>query len=745
MKRIATFTTIILLSFIGFGQKNELIPREIFFNEDERKEIFKLNPEGTKVFYIKNIYQPGKDLFAFDVEKETEEKITFQDAVSNYFVFKNNNILINFRNPQGQYFSVYNTETKISKRLESFPISRSKIYDINIEKEEAVAIIVGSGDEKAVYKFNLKNEFKLLRKAEGFLRLYFDENLNIVAGDKPTQDRSKSFHYLKNDEWKELRTYPFREDMFVRGVNNILSVSADGTKIYFTDNSNSNFTQLKEFDIPSEKEKTILSPEKADIIPASVSFDKNNRPTSVVALFGEPYRFSLKNSNVNKHLKVLKKTIKELHILDATSDDKYWLVENMTGGANQYYLYSTINKKIKYLFNDFPVFDNYLKNNRSSFTVKSFDGLELPINVYIREDLDTNKDGIPDKPIPTILYVHGGPWVGWMNNNWLITRNLHLLANRGYAVIFTEFRSASTYGKSFLDKSNNQWGDAMVKDKKAIANWAIENKIAKPNKVGIFGWSYGGYATMAGLTFSPDTYACGVAMYGISDLETFLKLPFTNNNTWRNRVADIGTDDGLALAKKHSPINYIDQIKAPLLLSTGGKDQRVPFNQSHTMADAMYKANKKMTYIYYPDEVHDYRDPKNWASFWGFTEAFLHDYLGGEYIPYTAENEFKNYEVKYQIENEKDEILGQWSGPGDMVFEVTKKDNDYVGNVTNPGKITILKKGSQMFKVSYKNNGYSGTYRRYFEDGSAIDESCTLKVNNDVLETSFRTNYKRVN
>lgn len=746
MRKIITILVLQLLFISVYSQNNKLIPREIFFNEDERKEMFKINPEGTNVFYIKNMYKPGKNLFIFNIETKQEEKIAFPDAVSEYYVFKNGNVLINFRTPSKQYFSVYNIKTKQSKRLESFPISRSKIYDVNRNSNEAVAIIVGAGKERGVYKFNFNNEFKLLRKAEGFLRLYFDKKLNIVAGEKPTHDRSKSLHYLKNEKWKELRTYPFREDMFVRGVNNILSVSADGSKIYFTDNSNSDKTQLKEFNIISEKESVILKPEKADIIPASVLFDRNKKPTSVVALFGEPYRFNLKNSVIKKHLKILNKTIRELHILDTTDNGKFWLVENMNGGANEYYLYNTKKKDLKYLFNDFPVFDKYLKNYRSSFVVKSFDNLELPINVYIREDLDTNKDGIPDKPLPTILYVHGGPWVGWMNNNWLITRNLQLLANRGYAVIFTEFRSASTYGKSFLDKSNNQWGDAMVKDKKAIADWAIKNKIAQTNKIGLFGWSYGGYATMAGLTFASDTYACGVAMYGISNLESFLKLPFTNNDTWRKRVANINNKSGINLAKKHSPINYINQIKAPLLLSTGGKDRRVPFMQSHLMADAMHKANKKVSYIYYPDEVHDYRDPRSWTSFWGFTEKFLHNYLGGEYLPFSAENSYKNYEIKHLItEEEGDQILGKWSGPGDLIFEVKKENNRYIGRVANPGKIHILKPGFLVFDVQFKNGKYIGEYRRYFERDEALDDPCTLTLTKKGLEASYaEITYKKI-
>ena len=741
-KVIIIFLGLIPLQF--FGQQDSLIPREVFFNSDDRKEFFKLNPSGDKVFYIKNIYEIGSDLFYYDINLKNEFKISFKDKFSSYFTFNNNTLLINFRNEIGQYFGVYNIETKELKILEGIKIDRSKIYDFNRDTNEAVAIIVGKEGEKGVYKFNLDGQFQLLRKAEGFLNLYFDGNLNIVAGEKPTQNRSKSFHYLKNDEWQLLREYDFREDMFVGGVNNIVSVSKDGSRVYFSDNSSSDKTNLIEFNVQTGKETTLIEPTKADIIPASIIFDKNSKPLSVVSLFGKPHRFTIQNSNIEEHIEILQKEINELHILDQSIDNIFWLVENMNGGANEYYRYDTKTKKLKFLFNDFPRLDAFPKNYRNSFVVKSFDDLELPINVYIREDLDKDKNGIPDKPLPTILYVHGGPWVGWMNNNWLITRNLHLLANRGYVVIFTEFRSASTYGKSFLNKSNNQWGDAMVKDKKAIAEWAIKNKVAISDKIGLFGWSYGGYATMAGLSFEPDTYACGIAMYGISDLESFLQTPFANNDTWKKRVANINTSEGVELAKKHSPINYINQIKVPLLLSTGGKDQRVNFSQSHTMADKMNAAGKEVSYIYYPDEVHDYRDPKSWVSFWGFAEKFLHNSLGGSYIQFVPNEVYNNFEIKYPVLNPEDAIIGNYKAPGDIIFKIIKQNGEYIGEVIDPGKVHILKNGTVLFNVKYDGSKYIGNYRRFYENDSYDEAPCTFTLTDKGISTDYTVKYQRI-
>jgi len=746
MKKLLIIT-LSLISFLSvLGQEKKLIPREVFFNnDDQRKEVFKLNPEGDKVFYFKNIYVPGNDIFAFDVKTKTEQKYSFDDAITEFYIFSKGRVLLNFRNQTSQYFSVYNLESKKLERLEPFPLQRSKIYDINTKTDEAVTIVIGQNNEKGIYKFNLKNKFEEIRKPEGFTKLFFDQKLNIIAGEKANKSLGKSFYYLKNNEWHLFSDVPGNTDMTVRGVNNILSVSNNGNKIYYSDNTASDITQLAEYDINKQEKKILLSPTKADIIPTSIIFDDNKRPISVVSLYGKPIRLQLPNSGIQEDIDMLSKEIKELHFLDANSNNKIWLVENMTGGANEYFLYNRKTKEVELLFNDYPVLDDYPKNIRHSFEVSSFDGTKLPINVYIRKDLDWNQDGIPDKPLPTILYVHGGPWIGWQNNNWLITRNLQLLANRGYAVIYSDFRGAVTYGKEFIEKSNNQWGDAMIKDKKAIANWAVKKEISISDKVGIFGWSYGGYAAMAGLALAPDTYACGIAMYGISDLESFLKTDFANNDNWKNRVADINTTEGLDLAKKHSPINYINNIESPLFLTTGGKDRRIETIQSEKMANKLTKANKKITYLYYPDEGHDYRNPDSWISFWAYAEEFLSDNLGGEFISNTTDNYKTNFEVKYKIKTNKDAIVGKWSGPGDMTFEVKKEGNNYIAKVVNPGKITILNSGFLVFNVEFKGGKYVGEYRRYFEGNNAKDDPCTLNITKDGLVASYaKIVYKKV-
>jgi dipeptidyl aminopeptidase/acylaminoacyl peptidase len=198
-------------------------------------------------------------------------------------------------------------------------------------------------------------------------------------------------------------------------------------------------------------------------------------------------------------------------------------------------------------------------------------------------------------------------------------------------VINCEFRGATGLGKEFTAKSNKTWGTDMTNDKADIAAWAVKNKIAKKDKVGIWGWSYGGYAAFAGLAFHPDVYACGISMYGISDIESFGKIGFANNDFWKTRVGDPFDDDEAKMLRDFSPINYIEKIKSPLLLTTGSKDERIPQLQMDSMASVLKNAGKDVIYFYYPEEVHDYRSSQSWMSFWAVGEQFLAGILGGRY------------------------------------------------------------------------------------------------------------------
>jgi dipeptidyl aminopeptidase/acylaminoacyl peptidase len=323
------------------------------------------------------------------------------------------------------------------------------------------------------------------------------------------------------------------------------------------------------------------------------------------------------------------------------------LVRELNGGPVKYYLFQRDQQKLDFLFSDYSHLDGFELATRKTYTVTTRDSLRLPVQVYLPPGM-VKADGSPKVPLATIVYVHGGPWAGVTHwNNWLHTRNFELLANRGYAVLVMEFRGTTGLGKKLTDAGDLQWGEGIHHDIVDVTNWAADAGISHRRRIGIWGWSFGGYAANYALAKSPDLFACGVSMYGISDLYEFCQLPFADNDFWRSRVGNPNTPEGVDLLKKFSPSSYVQQIKSPLLLTTGSLDERVPQSQSDKFAQALYDAGKEVIYFYYPEEVHDYRKPESWISFWAVAEHFLHKKLGGRKQPSGGDIEKGNLKVTF--------------------------------------------------------------------------------------------------
>jgi dipeptidyl aminopeptidase/acylaminoacyl peptidase len=262
-------------------------------------------------------------------------------------------------------------------------------------------------------------------------------------------------------------------------------------------------------------------------------------------------------------------------------------------------------------------------------------------------DSDRDGDQRPDAPLPTLLYVHGGPHIANPWESWFTNRNLQLLADRGYAVLNVDYRGAEGYGKEFVRKGWLEWGGEIQKDFLDVADWVVANRIAEPGKVGIWGWSFGGLSTNAALAFAPEKFACGISMYGLSDMEAFVRYVSLGRarEGVKQRIGDVTTDEGLARLQAQSPLRFAERVVRPLLITHGAKDLVAPKGHSDRFVAALREHGKNVTYLVYPDEPHDYRTPEAWISFWAVAERFLHEHLGGRYEPYGDDLPFDKQEV----------------------------------------------------------------------------------------------------
>ena len=238
-----------------------------------------------------------------------------------------------------------------------------------------------------------------------------------------------------------------------------------------------------------------------------------------------------------------------------------------------------------------------------------------------------------------ILLVHGGPW---RRDNWGYHSGHQWLANRGYAVLSVNFRGSTGFGKAFVNASSLEWSGKMHDDLIDAVAWAVEQGVADKDRVGIMGSSYGGYATLVGLTFTPEQFSCGVDMLGPSSLLTLVKSvpPYWAPavELYAKRVGDHRTEEGRRHLLKCSPLTHVDRIKRPLLIAQGANDVRVTQLEAEQIVDAMKVRNIPVTYVLYPDEGHEVARPENASSFTGVAECFLAQHLGGRFERLTEED-----------------------------------------------------------------------------------------------------------
>ena len=253
----------------------------------------------------------------------------------------------------------------------------------------------------------------------------------------------------------------------------------------------------------------------------------------------------------------------------------------------------------------------------------------MKINGYL-----TLPVGVPDKNLPLVLFVHGGPWG---RDSWGFNPYAQLLANRGYAVLQINFRSSTGFGKKFLHAGDREWGLTMQNDLTDGVKWAVNQGVADPKRVAIFGGSYGGYAALAGAAFTPDLYRCAVDECGPSNLFTLLaSLPpywEVMRSIFFTRVGNPDDPKDKELLTAASPLFSADKIKVPMLVGQGANDPRVKPAEAEQIVDAIAKHRGNAVYVLYTDEGHGFVRPENRLDFTARMEKFLADNLGGRYEP----------------------------------------------------------------------------------------------------------------
>ncbi|MCB9670876.1 MAG: S9 family peptidase [Alphaproteobacteria bacterium] len=323
----------------------------------------------------------------------------------------------------------------------------------------------------------------------------------------------------------------------------------------------------------------------------------------------------------------------EIQVVSRTADDQTWIIAyTRADGPVRYARYDRREGGIVDLFSSQPGLADLPLTAMHSVTLTARDGLPLPS--YLSLPRWDDHDGRPSRPLPMVLLVHGGPWA---RDSWGLSPLHQIFANRGYAVLSVNFRGSTGFGKAFVNAGDFEWAGKMHDDLLDAVDWAVEQGIAQRDRVAIMGGSYGGYATLVGLTFTPEVFACGVDIVGPSNLVTLLETipPYWTPMIaqFHNRMGTNETEEGRADLVARSPLSRVQAIVRPLLIGQGANDPRVKQSESDQIVAAMQERGIPVTYVLFPDEGHGFSGLANRLAFYALAEGFLAEHLGGRAQP----------------------------------------------------------------------------------------------------------------
>ncbi|MGH7131153.1 MAG: S9 family peptidase [Phycisphaerales bacterium] len=645
-----------------------LIPRDVLFGNPEKSQL-RLSPDGKMMAFIAPVNGVLNVWVAPIGELDKARAIT-SDAkrgIRQYFWAYDNTHVLYLQDVGGdenwKVFAVDTTKPGSAAR-DLTPFEDIKLPDGSIMKDPSgkptrPAARINEVSEKfpgsIILALNNRNpqfhdlyscdlasgQLTLLYQNDKFAGVELDDEYNIRFASAFNSDGgidSMVATEVKPGEggtgmqviWAPYETIP-QEDSLTSGA---LGFDKSNQKIYMRDSRGRDTGALYLVDAKTKAKTLIAENPKADVGGVIVHpTEKNVQAVSFNYLRNE---WTVLDKSIQADLDYLKTVSDgEVNITSRTLDDRKWVVAYaIDNGPAKSYIYDRDAKKATFVFVNNQRLAGLPLTHMQPVVIKSRDGLDLVAYLSLPLNADANQDGKPEAPVPMVLDVHGGPWA---RDAWGYNPEHQWLTNRGYAVLSVNFRGSTGFGKNFVNAGNREWAGKMHNDLLDAVDWAVKQNVTTKDKVAIYGGSYGGYATLVGLTFTPDVFACGVDIVGPSNINTLLATipaywkPIISQFT--ARVGDFQSDEGKAFLLSRSPISKVDQIKKPLLIGQGANDPRVKQSEADQIVKAMQDKKIPVTYVLFADEGHGFARPPNRMAFYAVAEAFLAQHLGGRFQP----------------------------------------------------------------------------------------------------------------
>ncbi|ALE17168.1 Dipeptidyl anminopeptidase [Altererythrobacter epoxidivorans] len=617
----------------------ELISRDALFGNPTRS-AGRLSPDGKWLSWLApkddvlNVWMAPAD----NPDAARAMTSSTDRPIRQYFWAPDSQSLLYVQDKGGdENFLLYGIDLETGKETTLTPFEKTRVQVMGTSETIRDKILVGLNNRDArfhdAYLLDLNTgELELVMENNAYAGFLADDNLTLRMAIRPNAAGGMDFFPITDGEIAETPsdTTTLEDSLTTQPAG----FTTDGKTMYWIDSRGRNTAALIAQDVATGEKRIIAQNDKADIGGAM-----SDPKTGEIEAYSFTYlttEWTAIDPEIGKALAFLDSKLDgDFGVQSRTDDDSKWIVWNDPLTApTRTYIYDRKAGTLDEFYTTRPELEGAPLQPMHPLEIKSRDGLTLPSYLTLPPGSDSNGDGVPDKAVPMVLMVHGGPWArdGYGYNSYH-----QWLANRGYAVMSVNFRGSTGFGKDFINAGNMQWGLAMHDDLIDAVDYAIAKGITSSDKVAIMGGSYGGYATLAGLTFTPDKFACGVDIVGPSNLETLLSSipPYWEPMIaqFHERMGNPATEEGLAKLKAASPLYKADKIVKPLLIGQGANDPRVNQAESDQIVEAMKAKGIPVTYVLYPDEGHGFAKPANNIAFNAITENFLATCLGGRAEP----------------------------------------------------------------------------------------------------------------